>query len=98
VEKHQEGLLNVRSKWKDFLKTVLEDERYKNMVAPQQMGSLPSELFGDYLSDLEEEFHQDKKKVKEILKVTCCDAIPDVLRNQDFLSLQRPAHKNSSLC
>jgi len=32
------------------------------------MGSLPSELFGDYLSDLEEEFHQDKKKVKDIMK------------------------------
>jgi len=70
-EKHQDGTLNVKTKWKDFLKAIKDDIRYKDMVAPQQIGyqnSLPSELFGDFLGDLEEKFHREKKKVKEILR------------------------------
>jgi hypothetical protein len=60
--------------------SVREDSRYKAMVSPEviiilylnigkQIGSLPSELFSDFVEDLEERFYKDKKRVKELLKV-----------------------------
>jgi len=67
-EKYQLGALTVRSKWKEFLKVIRDDERYKSMIVPQQLGSLPSEMFGDFMDDLEDRYHNEKKKVKEILK------------------------------
>jgi len=85
-EQYQLGTLTARTKWKEFLKSIKDDERYKNMVAPQQMGSLPSELFGDFMDDLEEKFDKEKKRVKEIIKENKLVITPKTTK-EEFLSL-----------
>jgi len=67
-EKLEQGQINIHTKWKDFQKVIRDDERYKNMLSTDQTGSLPSELFGDFLDSLEDQYYKEKKKIKEILK------------------------------
>jgi len=47
---------------------IKTDPRYQDMVSTQQSGSLPSELYGDYMDSVEEGYYKDKKTLKEILR------------------------------
>jgi len=66
-EKYQEGIITIKTKWKELIKIIKDDIRYTEMISQDQSGSLPSELFGDFMEELEERYHIDKKKLKEIL-------------------------------
>lgn len=48
------------------------------MVDPKQLGSLPSEIFADFMDTIEEDYHQDKKKLKEILRDLNFSLTPDI--------------------
>jgi pre-mRNA-processing factor 40 len=67
-KKFEENSLNVKTKWKDFVKSIKDEEIYQNMISPDQLGSLPSQIFGDFIEELEEKYYKDKKKLKEIIK------------------------------
>mmetsp|Transcript_268 Transcript_268/g.363 ORF Transcript_268/g.363 Transcript_268/m.363 type:complete len:615 (-) Transcript_268:7-1851(-) len=67
-DKYTKGEITYKSKWKEIQHQIRDDPRYKDMIAPDQIGSLPSELFGDFIDDIEERYYKDKKKLKEILK------------------------------
>eukprot|EP00026_Physarum_polycephalum_P003013 Phypoly_transcript_03022.p1 GENE.Phypoly_transcript_03022~~Phypoly_transcript_03022.p1 ORF type:complete len:847 (+),score=257.26 Phypoly_transcript_03022:49-2589(+) len=68
AEKLDQGDLTLKTKWRDFVKSVKdkEDERYLNMF--NTTGSTPHELFCDFLEDLEERMDKDKRVLRDILK------------------------------
>lgn len=37
-EKYSKGQITLKTKWRDFLKSIKDDERYKAMVSPNQLG------------------------------------------------------------
>jgi len=75
-EKFEQGIITIYSKWKEFHKLIREDERYRNMVALEQTGTLPSELFADFIDSLEDHYYQEKKKIKDLLKETKISITP----------------------
>eukprot|EP01124_Arcella_intermedia_P016949 TRINITY_DN2356_c1_g1_i2.p1 TRINITY_DN2356_c1_g1~~TRINITY_DN2356_c1_g1_i2.p1 ORF type:complete len:800 (-),score=237.79 TRINITY_DN2356_c1_g1_i2:128-2527(-) len=60
--------INVKTRWKQFKPFVKSDKRYLDLLEDDIEGSTPAELFYDLIEDLEERYHKDRKKVKEILK------------------------------
>jgi len=68
MECYENNVLTYRMKWKEFQKLIKDDARYKSMVIPDQLGSLPSELFGDFMEDIEEKYHKDKKNYEANIK------------------------------
>jgi len=85
MEKYREGHLNLDTKWKDFYETIKDDPRYKAMVEPTQTGSLPSELFSDFLEELEERFQKEKRRAKEMLE-DIRFAITPITTLEDFIA------------
>ena len=61
-EKWQERRLTVKTKWRDFARAVVEDERYYGMVG--QPGSSPQELFEDFVEEQKERVKAQKATVK----------------------------------
>ena len=55
------------SLWMDLFPVVSQDVRFTKMLG--QPGSTPLDLFKFYVEDLKARFHDEKKVVKEILKV-----------------------------
>ena len=66
-ELHDQGKLNATSLWKELCPTLARDPRLTAMLG--QPGSTPLDLFKFYVEDLKARFHDEKKIVKEILKV-----------------------------
>lgn len=66
-ELHEQGKLHSMSLWMDLYHLVSQDVRFGNMLG--QPGSTPLDLFKFYVEDLKARFHDEKKVVKEILKV-----------------------------
>jgi len=60
------GKITPKTKWTDIYPSIRDDNRLLNMLG--QPGSTPLDLFRDLVDDLEEQGHQEKKIVKEILK------------------------------
>jgi pre-mRNA-processing factor 40 len=60
--------VNVKTRWKEFKPLIKNDPRYLTMIEDDIEGSTPAELFYDLIEDLEERYHKDKKRIKEILK------------------------------
>ncbi|PRP74435.1 pre-mRNA-processing factor [Planoprotostelium fungivorum] len=101
LECYQDGRLGLHTKWKDFQESIKSDERYLHMVEPTQTGSLPSELFGDFLDELEETFMKERKKIKEIVqelpvefsvKMSEADFLAAISRHQLYQSLNPRFH------
>ena len=55
------------SLWMDLYPSISQDVRFSSMLG--QSGSTPLDLFKFYVEDLKARFHDEKKIVKEILKV-----------------------------
>jgi len=60
--------INVKTRWKEFKQNIKNDPRFINLQEDDIEGSTPAELFYDLIEDLEERYHKEKKRVKEILK------------------------------
>ena len=66
-ELHEQGRLHSMSLWMDLYVTISQDIRFSNMLG--QPGSTPLDLFKFYVEDLKARFHDEKKIIKDILKV-----------------------------
>lgn len=66
-EMHSRGKLDSISLWKELYPLITKDRRYHDMLG--QPGSTPLDLFKFYVDDLKATLHDDKRAVKEILKV-----------------------------
>jgi len=60
--------INVKTRWKEFKQNIKNDPRFLNLQEDDVEGSTPAELFYDLIEDLEERYHKEKKRVKQILK------------------------------
>jgi len=58
----EEKILNIDTKWKDYILEIKDKEEYLNMLG--QKGSTPMELFQDKIQELKKEY----KKIKKYLK------------------------------
>lgn len=61
------GELTSMSLWSELYPIISSDARFDNML--EQSGSTPLDLFKFYVEDLKSQFGQDRKIIKEILKV-----------------------------
>ena len=66
-ELHETGKLHSMSLWMDLYSVMSSDVRFDSMLG--QPGSTPLDLFKFYVEDLKARFQDDKRLVKEILKV-----------------------------
>jgi len=63
--------INVKTRWKEFKPVIRNDPRFIGLLDDDVEGgnsSTPAELFYDLIEDLEERYHKEKKRIKEILK------------------------------
>ena len=58
------------SLWMTLYTTIAADVRFDAMLG--QPGSTPLDLFKFYVEELKSRFQDEKKVIKEILKVGCC--------------------------
>lgn len=65
-EAYDAGKLDRNSKWKRFKRTIKEDPRYEDLIG--QPGSTPSELYGDFVEDLQERYEETKRIIDRITK------------------------------
>ena len=61
----EEKILNMDTKWKDYILEIKDKEEYLNMLG--QEGSTPMELFQDKIQELKKEYKKIKKIFKEII-------------------------------
>ncbi|XP_045443917.1 pre-mRNA-processing factor 40 homolog B isoform X10 [Pipistrellus kuhlii] len=66
-ELHETGQLHSMSTWMELYPAVSTDVRFANMLG--QPGSTPLDLFKFYVEDLKARFHDEKKIIKDILKL-----------------------------
>ncbi|XP_069436925.1 pre-mRNA-processing factor 40 homolog B isoform X13 [Ovis canadensis] len=66
-ELHETGQLHSMSTWMELYPAVSTDIRFANMLG--QPGSTPLDLFKFYVEELKARFHDEKKIIKDILKL-----------------------------
>lgn len=85
-ELHETGQLHSMSTWMELYPAVSTDVRFANMLG--QPGSTPLDLFKFYVEELKARFHDEKKIIKDILKVRearGCGQMQAMLSGQDSL-------------
>ncbi|PON65555.1 WW domain containing protein [Parasponia andersonii] len=69
MEEHIDaGTLTARTHWRDYCLKVKDLPQYQ-AVASNTSGSTPKELFEDVIEELEKQYHEDKARVKDALKL-----------------------------
>ncbi|KAL3696119.1 hypothetical protein R1sor_010195 [Riccia sorocarpa] len=69
MEEHKAaGILTARTQWRDYLVKVKDQQEYQ-AVAANTSGSTPKELFEDFAEELDKQYHEDKVKAKEAIKI-----------------------------
>nr|XP_019580202.1 PREDICTED: pre-mRNA-processing factor 40 homolog B isoform X6 [Rhinolophus sinicus] len=66
-ELHETGQLHSMSTWMELYPAVSTDVRFANMLG--QPGSTPLDLFKFYVEELKARFHDEKKIIKDVLKL-----------------------------
>ncbi|KAH0621395.1 hypothetical protein JD844_022645 [Phrynosoma platyrhinos] len=66
-ELHEHGQLHSMSSWMELYPTISSDIRFTNMLG--QPGSTALDLFKFYVEDLKARYHDEKKIIKDILKL-----------------------------
>uniref|UniRef100_A0A674PLR8 Pre-mRNA-processing factor 40 homolog A n=1 Tax=Takifugu rubripes TaxID=31033 RepID=A0A674PLR8_TAKRU len=66
-ELHDHGQLHSMSSWMEMYPSLSSDIRFANMLG--QPGSTPLDLFKFYVEDLKARYHDEKRIIKDILKV-----------------------------
>ncbi|KAL1368399.1 hypothetical protein AAHE18_02G118600 [Arachis hypogaea] len=61
------GILNAKTQWREYCLKVRDLPQYQ-AVASNTSGSTPKDLFEDVVEDLENQYHEDKTLVKDIIK------------------------------
>ncbi|KAL9244123.1 hypothetical protein vseg_017931 [Gypsophila vaccaria] len=61
------GVFNVKTSWREYCSKVKESDVYM-AVAHNTMGSTPKDLFEDVIDDLENQYHDDKSRIKDAMK------------------------------
>jgi len=65
VRKHQEGVFNARTRWRDVEKLLSECPEYA--AALEQPGSTVSEMYEDYVEQLNEQWQAQRKTLKALM-------------------------------
>ncbi|KAJ8533203.1 hypothetical protein K7X08_016092 [Anisodus acutangulus] len=61
------GTLTAKTSWRDYCQMVKESVAYQ-AVASNTSGSTPKDLFEDVGEELEKQYHEDKIRVKDVVK------------------------------
>lgn len=61
------GTLTAKTSWRDYCQMVKESVAYQ-AVASNTSGSAPKDLFEDVTEELEKQYHEDKIRVKDVVK------------------------------
>ncbi|KAJ8773273.1 hypothetical protein K2173_028450 [Erythroxylum novogranatense] len=61
------GSLTAKTHWHDYCLKVKESDQY-HAVATNTSGSTPKDLFEDVAEELEKQYHDDKTRVKDVMK------------------------------
>ena len=83
-ELHESGQLDSMSHWMDLFKIISADPRFNQILF--QAGSTPLDLFKFYVEDLKGRYHDEKKIIKDILKVISLFCFDMLTFNNTFLS------------
>ncbi|KAM6543363.1 hypothetical protein CsatB_007810 [Cannabis sativa] len=62
------GILTARTYWRDYCLKVKDLSQYQ-AIASNTSGSTPKDLFEDVIDELEKHYHEDKARVKDVLKL-----------------------------
>ncbi|GAV56638.1 WW domain-containing protein/FF domain-containing protein [Cephalotus follicularis] len=69
MEEHVDaGILTAKTHWRDYCLKVKDLPQYHD-VASNTSGSLPKELFEDIAEELEKQYHEDKTRIKDAMKL-----------------------------
>lgn len=69
MEEHvADGTLTAKTYWRDYCLKVRDLPQYL-AVASNTSGSTPKDLFEDVTEELEKQYHEDKTRVKELMKL-----------------------------
>ncbi|XP_021850029.1 pre-mRNA-processing protein 40A isoform X3 [Spinacia oleracea] len=63
------GVLTAKSIWRDYCAKVKESPAYL-AVARNISGSTPKDLFEDAVDELENQYHEDKSRIKDVMKLS----------------------------
>ncbi|XAR61994.1 hypothetical protein NMG60_11016563 [Bertholletia excelsa] len=76
------GVLTAKTHWRDYCMKVKDSAPYQ-AVALNTSGSTPKDLFEDVAEELEKQYHEDKTRIKDIVKLGKV-AITTSLAFEDF--------------
>lgn len=62
------GILTAKTHWRDYCLKVKESPQYQ-AIASNISGSTPKELFEDVYEELEKQYHDDKTRIKDVMKL-----------------------------
>ncbi|CAO2830841.1 unnamed protein product [Amaranthus hypochondriacus] len=62
------GVINAKTSWREYCGKVKDSAAYL-AVARNTSGSTPKDLFEDVVEDLENQYHDDKSRVKDAMKL-----------------------------
>ncbi|PQP93470.1 pre-mRNA-processing protein 40A isoform X1 [Prunus yedoensis var. nudiflora] len=69
MEEHvADGILTAKTHWRDYCMKVKDLSSYE-AVASNTSGSTPKELFEDVAEELEKQYHEDKARIKDAMKL-----------------------------
>ncbi|CAI9115989.1 OLC1v1017023C1 [Oldenlandia corymbosa var. corymbosa] len=61
------GILTAKTNWRDYCQKVKDTSAYQDL-ALNTSGSRPKDLFEDVFEELENQYHEDKARVKDVVK------------------------------
>ncbi|KAL3514364.1 hypothetical protein ACH5RR_027081 [Cinchona calisaya] len=83
MEEHiSAGILNAKTLWRDYCQKVKDSEAYQG-VALNTSGSTPMDLFEDVSEELENQYHDDKTRIKDAVKLEKI-TVPPMWTFEDF--------------
>ncbi|CAH2076325.1 unnamed protein product, partial [Iphiclides podalirius] len=91
---HEEGKLTSMSLWVELYPVISADIRFSAMLG--QSGSTPLDLFKFYVENLKARFHDEKKAIKEILKMKEFEVTPHTTF-EEFATIVCEDSKSASL-
>lgn len=65
-QEYEAGRIDRSTRWKRFRRSLKDNPIYENMIG--QPGSTPSELYGDFVEDLQQKHDESKKIIDRIMK------------------------------
>ncbi|XP_044475954.1 pre-mRNA-processing protein 40A-like [Mangifera indica] len=69
MEEHvAEGILTAKTHWRDYCLKVKDFPQY-HAVASNTSGSTPKDLFEDVAEELEKQYHEDRARIKDAMKL-----------------------------